>query len=86
MRSLKQINKKITNINQLRVGNYYVLYVDDDKLLLFRFKECCLDLVYDDLCWHYIENKYLYGVNATLRFSNWIDVRLASEEEIEELT
>ena len=43
-------------------------------------------MVYDDMCWNYIERKYEHGDYVTFRFGPGRIVRLASRKEIGELT
>ena len=91
MRNIKDINnKKITSADRLRVGRWYILYNNDAKMLLFRYKGCLTTdtfgiittEVYDSACWGYSFEKYLDEDTPTFAFDNENYVVKADFDEV----
>jgi len=91
MRNIKDINnKKITSADRLRVNRWYILYNNDAKMLLFRYKGCITTddfgyirtEVYDSACWGYSFQKYMNEDASTFAFDNENYVVKASFDEV----
>jgi hypothetical protein len=70
MRSIKDINiKKITSVEKLKVGNWYILYYDTgeepEKRLLFKYKNSVSIYVYDSGCFIYSSEIYENDSNCS---------------------
>lgn len=70
MRSIKDIRERITSVDELVVGNWYILYDgDDEKRLLFKFRTCSGNgYVYDSFCYIYFRDRYVNGNGITFVF------------------
>jgi len=92
MRSIKDINiKKITSVEKLKVGNWYILYYDTgeepEKRLLFKYKNSVSIYVYDSGCFIYSSEIYENDSNyCTFIFSrNKFCVKASNSEVMEHL-
>jgi hypothetical protein len=90
MRSIKDINiKKITSVEKLEVGNWYILYRDigeePEKRLLFKYKNSVSNYVYDSGCFIYSSEIYENDSNCcTFIFSrNKFCVKASNSEVME---
>ena len=81
MRSLKTI-LRISNINELKEGDYYIVYEKNEKKLLFKFKSFKDYLVYDSLCWCYNENTFNNSDRATFLFDGSVVVKKAKLNDL----
>lgn len=73
MRSIKDIREKITSVEGLVIGRWYILYGsnDNDRRILFKYRHHDGDNVYDCKCYIYCGNRYYYNDNSiTFRFDN----------------
>lgn len=85
MRSIKNIREKITSVEGLVVGRWYVLYNRiDDKRLLFKFKENIGSNVYDSLCYIYWCSMYDNDNGMTFKFEDGKFCLRATKGEVKE--
>jgi hypothetical protein len=89
MKSLRGIKRKITSINGLVIGRWYILYnlynldnLDNDKRLLFKYKECSGNDVFDSGCYVYCSERYDNYNGQTFNFSCNVYCVKASDEEV----
>lgn len=85
MRSIGEIKRKITSINGLVIGKWYILYnldhLDKNKRLLFKYKRCSGNTVFDSGCWAYWSERYDNCNGQTFNFScNMYCVKASNEE------
>jgi hypothetical protein len=66
MRSIVEVNKKIYDVSELKVGKWYISYSPNDgKRLLFKYRECYIWKVYDSGCYSYWAERYENGDKPT---------------------
>jgi hypothetical protein len=59
MRSIVEVNKKIYDVSELKVGKWYISYNShDNKRLLFKYRGCSGHTVYDSGCYAYWSENY----------------------------
>ena len=52
------------------VGEWYILYRDGEKRLLFRYNRCSGNSVFDSGCYVYFRNAYDNGSGETFNFKD----------------
>ena len=85
MRSLRGIKRKITSVNGLVIGRWYILYnldLDKNKRLLFKYKRCSGNTVFDSGCYAYWSKRYDNSNGRTFNFSCNMYCVKASDEEV----
>lgn len=83
MRSIGEIKRKITSINGLVIGRWYILYnLDKNKRLLFKYKRCSGNTVFDSGCYVYWSERYDNCNGKTFNFSCNMYCVKASDEEV----
>jgi hypothetical protein len=83
MRSIGEIKKKIYDVSGLRVGKWYISYSPyDNKRLLFKYKRCSGNTVFDSGCYHYWFDRYDNGDTETFDLCDGYYCVRASNEEV----
>jgi hypothetical protein len=82
MRSLIEINKKIYDVSELKVGKWYISYYSsNNRRFLFRFKSNSYNTIYVNGCYsYYTEHYYNDNSNSFVLSNGYYCVRAKMSE------